>query len=255
MKCERASRLLHRFADGELGAIMRWSVDRHLAHCSACAGQLAALQSLRGGLRAKLPYHRAPPALAARIGAALPRACPRQPKLGAGDGAEECAWVAPVWPARSRASRSAARHHRVPPRPGFLDLGADLIDSHIRSMMGEHLTDVLTSDQHTVKPWLSARLNVSPPVRNLTSEGFPLIGGRLDYVDGHPAAAVVYRRRQHVINLFAWSSAGPDLPMHTEARQGFNVVSWRQGDISFAAVSDVDMAELRDFAAHIAHPS
>ena len=83
-----------------------------------------------------------------------------------------------------------------------------VIGSHIRSMQAEHLTDVLTSDQHTVKPWLSARLDVSPPVRDLKDEGFPLVGGRLDYVDGHPAAAVVYRRAKHVINLFAWASPG-----------------------------------------------
>ena len=83
-----------------------------------------------------------------------------------------------------------------------------VIDSHIRSMMADHLTDVLTSDQHTVKPWLSARLDVSPSVRDLKDEGFPLIGGRLDYVDGHPAAAVVYRHAKHIINLFAWASPG-----------------------------------------------
>ena len=85
-----------------------------------------------------------------------------------------------------------------------------MIDSHIRSLQADHLTDVLTSDQHTVKPWLSARLDVSPPVRDLKDQGFPLVGGRQDYVDGHPAAVVVYRHAKHVINLFAWASSGPD---------------------------------------------
>lgn len=255
MKCERASRLLHRFADGELGLFSRWRVDRHLARCSACAGQLAALQNLRAGVRAKLPYHRAPPALAARIGAALPREAP--PASGAwrwrlGDGLR----LGGAGLAGALAGVALTMLVTASPRGSVTpDIEADLIDSHIRSMMGEHLTDVRTSDQHTVKPWLSARLNVSPPVRDLASEGFPLIGGRLDYIEGHPAAAVVYRRRQHVINLFAWSSTGPDRPIHTEMRQGFNVVSWRQGDIDFAAVSDIDATELRDFAARIAHPS
>ena len=94
-----------------------------------------------------------------------------------------------------------------------------VIDSHIRSLQAEHLTDVLTSDQHTVKPWLSARLDVSPPVRELKDEGFPLVGGRQDYVDGHPAAAVVYRRAKHVINLFAWASAGKTTK-HSARRRG-----------------------------------
>ena len=128
-----------------------------------------------------------------------------------------------------------------------------VIGSHIRSMMADHLTDVPTSDQHTVKPWLSARLDVSPSVRDLKDEGFPLIGGRLDSVDGHPAAAVVYRHDKHVINLFAWASPGePDARFHDESRQGFNVVTWRQGEITYYAVSDVEAAQLAEFATLVA---
>jgi anti-sigma factor RsiW len=124
-----------------------------------------------------------------------------------------------------------------------------VIGSHIRSMQADHLTDVPTSDQHTVKPWLSARLDVSPPVRDLKDAGFPLVGGRLDYVDGHQAAAVVYRHAKHVINLFAWSSPGSaDEPLHAESRQGFNVVTWRRGGITYYTVSDVEADQLSDFA-------
>ena len=128
-----------------------------------------------------------------------------------------------------------------------------VISSHIRSMQADHLTDVLTSDQHTVKPWLSARLDVSPPVRDLKEEGFPLVGGRLDYVDGHPAAAVVYRRAKHVINLFAWASAGKaDEAFRAETRQGFNVVTWRRDGITYYAVSDVEADQLAEFARLVA---
>jgi anti-sigma factor RsiW len=124
-----------------------------------------------------------------------------------------------------------------------------VIGDHIRSMMADHLTDVLTSDQHTVKPWLSARLDVSPSVRDLKDAGFPLIGGRLDYVDGHPAAAVVYRHARHVINLFAWASPGqPDTGFHAASRQGFNVVTWRRAGITYYAVSDVEADQLAAFA-------
>ena len=119
-------------------------------------------------------------------------------------------------------------------------------------MQADHLTDVLTSDQHTVKPWLSARLDVSPLVRDLKDQGFPLIGGRLDYVDGHPAAAVVYQRAKHVINLFAWASPGTDEPFRTESRQGFNIVTWRQAGIRYYAVSDVEADQLTEFAKLVA---
>ena len=121
-----------------------------------------------------------------------------------------------------------------------------VIGSHVASLMADHLTDVQTSDQHTVKPWLSAHFDVSPPVGDLTDEGFPLVGGRLDYVDGHPAAAVVYRHDKHVINLFTWASPGkPDASPRTDHRQGFNVMSWRRARISYFVVSDVELNQAR----------
>ena len=128
-----------------------------------------------------------------------------------------------------------------------------VIDSHISSLMANHLTDVLTSDQHTVKPWLSAHVDVSPPVRELAPEGFPLVGGRVAYIDGHPSAAVVYRHEKHVINLFAWASPGSaDAPFRSTARQGFNVITWRAAGITYFAVSDVEAAQLRAFARLVA---
>jgi anti-sigma factor RsiW len=230
-------------------------VDRHLSACTICAGQFSALQSLRAGLRASLPYHRAPPALAARIGAALARESAPPAK------SVRPRWLAPL-PAMGGGLAGALAGvaltllvtGRAPVSP-VGDLRDDLIDSHVRSMMAEHLTDVRTSDQHTVKPWLSARVDVSPPVRDLAPDGFPLIGGRLDYIDGHPAAAVVYKRREHVINLFAWAFAGPDQPPRASSARGFNVITWTQGGTRFAAVSDLNAKELTDFVERIAHPS
>jgi anti-sigma factor RsiW len=127
-----------------------------------------------------------------------------------------------------------------------------LIDSHIRSLQADHLTDVLTSDQHTVKPWLSARLDVSPPVLELKDAGFPLVGGRQDYVDGHPTAVVVYRNAKHVINLFAWASPGQDEAFRDESQQGFNVVTWRHDGMAYYAVSDVEADRLAQFAELVA---
>jgi anti-sigma factor RsiW len=128
-----------------------------------------------------------------------------------------------------------------------------VLDSHIRSLMPDHLTDVLTADQHTVKPWLSAHLDVSPPVSDFVAEGFPLVGGREDYIDGHPAAAVVYRHAMHVINLFAWAASdAADAPFRIETRQGFNLISWRHGGIEYVAVSDVETDQLAAFTRLVA---
>lgn len=201
---------------------------------------------MQAGIRTKLPYHRAPPGLAARIGSALPREAPPpqvQPRfrmpmfsLAGGGLAGALAGVALTL---------LVVHGQDDPT------GA-VIGSHIRSLQAEHLTDVLTSDQHTVKPWLSARLDVSPPVRDLKDAGFPLIGGRMDYVDGHPAAAVVYQRAKHVINLFAWASSGRDTDFHDETRHGFNIVTWRRDGITYYAVSDVEADQLAMFAKLVA---
>ncbi len=246
MQCDRAQRLLPQLIDGALGPLRRMFVTRHVTHCDACSAQLEEMQSMQAALRSHLPYHRAPPGLAARIGAMLPREdvpVPsrrwfRMPSFAfAGTGlAGALAGVAlTVLVIGNRPPDSAAEQ--------------SVIASHIRSMMADHLTDVQTSDQHTVKPWLSARLDVSPAVRDLKDAGFPLIGGRLDYVDGHPAAAVVYRHAKHIINLFAWASPGqPDTAFHDESRQGFNIVTWRSAGITYYAISDLEADQLAEFA-------
>jgi anti-sigma factor RsiW len=203
---------------------------------------LEMLHAERTMLRTKLPFHRAPPGLASRIGAALPREAPPVPSRR---------W----FPTQAFGSGLAGALAGValtllmmhgPSRTDPEIQGA--IDSHVRSLMAEHLMDVATSDQHTVKPWLSARLDVSPPVRDMADVGFPLLGGRLDYVNGHKGAAVVYRHAKHTINLFAWASAGGDTGFAERAHQGFNVVSWRRDGISYHAVSDLEADQLAAFA-------
>jgi anti-sigma factor RsiW len=249
MECERATVLVSGLIDRALGPIARFRLHRHVAGCNGCAARLEELRAMQTAMRTKLPYHRAPPGLAARIGAALPR--------------EEAPRVARPWfrvPALSFAGTGLAGALAgvalmLLVTRGQEDASLGVIDAHIRSMQAQHLTDVLTSDQHTVKPWLSARLDVSPPVRDLKDEGFPLVGGRLDYVDGHPAAAVVYGRAKHVINLFAWASTGSDEPFHDETRQGFNVVTWRRAGIRYYAVSDVEADQLAQFARLVAEGS
>jgi anti-sigma factor RsiW len=123
----------------------------------------------------------------------------------------------------------------------------DVVSAHLRSLQGDHLIDVASSDQHTVKPWFNGRLDVAPPVIDLTAQGFTLIGGRLDYIDGRPVAAIVYKRRAHVINLFVAPVMGPERRATIEQVQGFNIWRWTRSDLGFWAVSDINAEELQEF--------
>jgi anti-sigma factor RsiW len=237
------------YADGEIGPVRSLLLRRHIARCPSCLAELEALQSTRDALRTNLTVHRAPPALAMRIASALPRQAPPPvarrslPLFGFG-GSALAGGLAGIALTLAVTRTTPVRTDR---------LAADAVASHIRSMMADHLTDVPTSDRHTVKPWLSARLDLSPVVKDLVADGYPLVGGRLDYVDGHRAAAIVYHRDKHVINLFALVSDDPgDAPPRQESRDGFNIVRWRQGGVSYVAVSDVEASQLLTFARLVA---
>jgi anti-sigma factor RsiW len=251
MACDRYCRLLPALSDGELGPLRRVLVARHIARCAACATQLEELKAMRTALRTRLTYHRAPPSLAARIGSVLPREAPPAevaPRRLA----------VPAWGFVGSGLVGALAGVTLTlvvlgGRPSGVDRELyGVIDSQVRAQMADHLTDVPTSDQHTVKPWLSARLPVSPPVPELKDVGFPLVGGREDYIDGHPTAVVVYRYQKHVVNLYAWAApTSADTGFRAARSQGFNVVTWRQSGIAYYAVSDCEAPALMKFARDI----
>jgi anti-sigma factor RsiW len=246
MPCSEALRLQEYF-DGELDAATAAALERHLEGCAECAEMRADLDETRRLLREEAPYHRADAALRRRIAEALD---------AADDDTQPVVRRLPVKPNRNflwgavsgigatAAAACLAFLLLLPARPD--PLVVDVMNAHLRSMMSDHLIDVVSSDRHTVKPWFAGHSDISPPATDYAKEGYPLIGGRLDYVDGHRAAVVVYRHGAHVINLFVWRQDGAALP-GTALRNGYHLVFWRNGDLAFCATSDTALDELQTF--------
>jgi len=211
-------------------------MQEHLAACGGCQEEHGRLLALRTGIRAEAPYYRAPAHLRQQVGAALRHAGPQTagPWRWIAMAAALLLAVSLAWNISEFQSRSTL-------------LAQDVLTSHIRSLMGAHLTDVPSSDQHTVKPWFNGKLDFSPDVKDFAAEGFPLLGGRLDYIGGRPVAALVYGRRQHVINLFTWPSAGP-ARVGDLSRNGYHAIHWTSAGMMYWAVSDLGAADLRRFA-------
>jgi anti-sigma factor RsiW len=239
--CEQAEPLLHALIDGELDAGHVREIEQHVATCASCAVKLAAYRDLRAKMSGAKLRMSAPRALRDRIDRALPagNAMSRRAALRsfAAGSIVSAALAASFVLVITRTDEDAR-------------IAGEALSAHLRSMQAEHLTDVLSTDQHTVKPWFNGRLDVAPPVADLTTQGFTLIGGRLDYIDGKPVAAIVYRRRKHIINLFVLPNphAVPETAS-AQALQGFNLLRWSEHGLTLWAVSDIQADELAEFKA------
>ncbi|WP_062536365.1 anti-sigma factor family protein [Mizugakiibacter sediminis] len=240
MNCEEARVLLHAYLDDELDAAASLAMAQHLAGCAGCTQRYRGHARLQQALRDPALRVSAPAALRARLAARLPAPQP-------------AARAARRWPALAAALAAAlaltvtlATWQTLRPRaPAGDALVAEAVSGHVRALLAEHLLDVPSSDQHTVKPWFDGRLDYAPQVKDLVAEGFPLAGGRLDVLDGRRVAALVYRRHRHVINLYQWPAA--DGETGTRERDGYRVVQWNEDGMHYLAVSDAAAADLDAF--------
>jgi anti-sigma factor RsiW len=255
MNCHDARSVMHGYLDGELDPSVSLQYEQHAGECPACSKALAEQQALQVAMKADSLYFKAPENLRDRVRASLKK------QYGAGfqpHGRSQGARRPVRFPWAMVAVAASvvvcigvgfllARFAFVP--SGQDRLTQEVASAHIRSLQVQHVVDIPSSDQHQVKPWFNGQLDFSPPTPDLEKVGFSLVGGRLDYLNGRPVAAVVYRRREHLINLFVWPSSGIESGnTQQETWQGFHLVHWSKGGMNYWIVSDLNPAELNELA-------
>jgi anti-sigma factor RsiW len=247
MSCQEARLLIDAYVDQELDLVRSLDFERHVEGCGECRALRDQVEELRSAVRIHSPYFAAPEGLEKRIRAQLrlpaagqTRTVRHYPLLG---------WR-PFAVAASVVGLAIFTLMFVTMlrRSAETDtLAQQVVSSHIRSLMANHLADVPSSDQHTVKPWFNGKLDFSPPVKDFKTAGFPLTGGRLDYLDGRPVAALLYQRNRHIINLFVWPSSHSDSGPQASVLKGYNIIHWTRSGMTYWAVSDLNAAELSEF--------
>ena len=249
MDCNEARHLIDADTDGELDLVRHLELAAHLRTCADCARHVEAARARHARLREALPRFAAPPQLAGRIRAALAaEGMPVQAVVPA----RHVPSISLLWGVTGLAASLAVAlfvgfawgHARA--RSNLLV--DEAVNDHVRSLQADHLTDVTSTDRHTVKPWFAGKLDFAPPVTDLAAAGFPLTGGRLEEIGGRTGAALVFHRRQHAINLLIWPANPDTVPARQATRNGYNTASWSEGGLNFLAVSEIPAAELRQFA-------
>lgn len=248
MNCEEVCEFRDAYIDKELDAVSAGQFERHLTECASCRAACSQYAELQGSVTTRMEYFRAPEEFEAALRGRLFPARVKQREVVRRE-------RLPRWTTWAMAAGVAAvllfsvLLFQMIRRSSASEMVAQqVVSSHIRSLLANHLSDVISTDQHTVKPWFSGKLDFAPVVKDLSSKGFPLAGGRLDYVDDRAVAALVYKRRQHTINLFLWPTSASDSRVRTLTMRGFNVLNWTHSHMTYWAVSDVNATDLNEFA-------
>jgi anti-sigma factor RsiW len=248
MRCERARELVGAYVDEELSGDDRTSVAAHIESCATCRELMADIESVRRAIAA-VGREPAPKALTSRIRNDLAIAAEEQE----GKRKRPVLWYIPRSVVRQAAALAATcllavlATWWVMTSNGQADqLQQEILAAHMRSLLQDSPIQVASSDSHTVKPWFAGRVDFAPEVKDLTAEGFPLLGGRLDYIHQRRVGALVYRRRLHVVNVFMWAApSAKDVSPRLSAKNGYNLLSWRKGSVTYWAISDLDAGELK----------
>lgn len=241
MDCTLHRHLLEAYLDGELGFERTLEVEAHLASCRVCSSEVQSWKDIRVSMQGSGLYHRAPAHLEDKLRKLLPQESRN----------ERMPWFQrSIWAVGGAAFATAVLLISfVVTRPAAPSPAQNIVTSHIRSLMADHLMDVVSTDQHTVKPWFDGKLDFAPPVQDFAAEGYPLAGGRLDYLEKRKVAVLIYHRALHIINLYVWPAPeNGSSSIGVQTVQGYNVVWWKKNGFEFRAVSDLNTAELRDFA-------
>jgi anti-sigma factor RsiW len=252
MNCEQIEALKSAYADRELDLVRSTEIEEHLKGCPACSQAYENIRTLSSAIQSADLYFPAPAQLKSRIQASL-RGGAKVPAREPFIWSQWLKWLIPV----AGTALIALLLTTTLLLPSSDDrLEQEVTASHVRSLMVSHLNDVASSDQHTVKPWFDGKLDFAPPVSDLAQHGFPLVGGRLDYLGGRPVAALVYQRNKHFINLFIWPATGrSSTTPKLGVRQGYNLVHWSGSGMTYWAVSDLNPRELNDFVELIKNPA
>jgi anti-sigma factor RsiW len=237
MKCDRVRPYVESYADGELPAWRRLLLRRHLIACPACAARLEETLLLRDRIRTEIPRFAAPESLRARVMALAGEPSSRASSRSRPD--YRWRWTAAGALAGSVLTMFVLfASNAILDRRSNEDLASVAVTAHVRATLGNQLIQVASSDQHTVKPWLSARLDYSPPVRDLASDGFPLVGARIEYLDGRPVAVLAYRYREHTVDVFVRPNASHFGVFEPRTIRGFHVLRAEGQGMDWVAVSD-----------------